>query len=61
MIKACLDSRFGVHSTRAAATSTAVRKGVPIPSTIKSAGWSTATTCQNYIIKALLLVLNHLF
>ena len=51
MIKAGLDSRFGVHSTRAVATSTAVRKGVPIASIIKTAGWSNATTFQKFYHK----------
>ena len=63
MVKAGLDSRFTVvvHSTRAVATSTAVRKEDSIASIIKTAGWSNATTFKNYIIKALLLVQNYLF
>ena len=53
MIKASLDSRFGVHSMRAVATSTAVRKGVPIASIIKTAGWSNATTFQKFYHKSI--------
>ena len=52
MIKAGLDSRFSVHSTRAVATSTAVRKGVLITYIIKTAGWSNATTFQKFYHKS---------
>ena len=61
MIKAGLDSRFGVHSTRAVATSTAVRKGVRIASIIKQPVGPMLQNFKNSITKALLLVLNHLF
>ena len=53
MVKAGLDSRFGVHSTRAVATSTAVRKGVSIASIIKTAGWSNATIFKKIYHKSI--------
>lgn len=46
MLKAGIKKQFGVHSTRAAATSAAKMKGVPITSIIKTAGWSNARTFE---------------
>lgn len=41
--------QFGAHSCRAASTSAAAAKGVPIDTIMKSAGWSSAKTfCRFY-------------
>lgn len=51
MLKAGIKKQFGVHSTRAAATSAAKMKGVPITSIIKTAGWSNARTFERFYHK----------
>lgn len=53
MLKAGVKKQFGVHSTRAAATSAAKMKGVPITSIIKTAGWSNARTFERFYHKDL--------
>jgi len=39
-----IDQRFRPHSTRHAVTSTALRKGADLPTILKAAGWSQAST-----------------
>ena len=53
MLKAGIDKQFGTHSTKAAATSAAKLKGVPINSIIKTAGWSNAKTFERFYHKPL--------
>lgn len=42
---------FKPHSTRAASTSAASRKGVPLETTMAAAGWSTEFTFATYYKK----------
>ena len=44
---------FKPHSTRAAATSAALRKGVPLIDILKVAGWSKETTFARFFIISL--------
>ena len=44
---------FKPHSTRAAATSAALRKGVPVSDILKVAGWSKETTFARFYNKPL--------
>ncbi|MCG8113599.1 MAG: tyrosine-type recombinase/integrase [Candidatus Thiodiazotropha taylori] len=53
MLKAGIKKQFGVHSTRAASTSAARAKGVPIASIIKTAGWSNARTFEKFYHRTL--------
>ena len=48
MIKSGLESYYGPHSTRAAATSKAKQVGVDIGTIIKTAGWSNAKTFAKF-------------
>lgn len=49
--EAGIDSSFGAHSTRAASTSKASLKGVPLDIIIKTAGWSNAKTFAQFYQK----------
>ena len=51
MLKAGISDTFKPHSTRAASTSYAFYKGVPLTDIIKSAGWSNAATFAKYYKK----------
>ena len=51
MLKAGIKKQFGVHSTRAASTSAAKSKGVPMASIIQTAGWSNAETFEKFYHK----------
>ena len=44
LLECGIDQRFRPHSTRHAATSTALRKGADLPTILKAAGWSQAST-----------------
>ena len=44
----CLHFSFKPHSTRAAATSAAMRKGVPVSDILKVAEWSKETTFARF-------------
>ena len=48
LCKAGIDRCFTSHSTRAAASSMAKLKGVPLPTIMKSAGWSNAKTFARF-------------
>lgn len=51
MSKAGIDPKFGAHSTRAVATSTAKQRGVPLNVIAKTAGWSNARTFARFYDK----------
>lgn len=51
MLKAGINQRFGVHSTRAASTSTARLAGVPLNTIIRTAGWKNAGTFAKFYNK----------
>ena len=53
MLKVGIKKQFGVHSTRAAATSAAMMKGVPLASILKTAGWSNARSFEKFYHKKL--------
>ena len=53
MIKAGLNNRFGVYSTRAASTSAARLNGVSLPIIIKTAGWKNVQTFARYYHKTI--------
>lgn len=53
LCKAGIDRCFTSHSTRAAASSMAKLKGVPLQSIMKSAGWSNAKTFAKFYDKPL--------
>ena len=53
LCKAGIDRCFTSHSTRAAASSMAKLKGVPLPTIMKSAGWSNAKTFARFYDKPL--------
>lgn len=52
MLKAGINKQFGAHSTRAAATSAARLKGVPLLSIVKKAGWSNARMFEKFYHKS---------
>ena len=49
MLQAGINKQFGVHSTRAVATSTVKMKGVPIETIMKTAGWTNAKTFNFFL------------
>ena len=51
MRKAGIQKHYGVHSTRAAATSAAKQKGLPISTIIQTAGWANARTFEKFYHK----------
>ena len=51
MLKAGIKKPFWVHSTRAASTSVATSKRVPMASIIQTAGWSNAKTFEKFYHK----------
>ena len=51
MRQAGITDKFKPHSTRAASTSAALEKGVPLLDIIKTAGWSNAKTFAKYYHK----------
>ena len=51
MSKAGVNQSFGVHSTRAAASSAAKLAGVPLNTIIKTAGWKNAATFAKFYHK----------
>ena len=52
MKKAGIDTEsFKPHSTRAASTSAALRKGIPLETTMAAAGWSAECTFATYYKK----------
>ena len=53
MNSAGIDTVFKPHSTRAAASSAAKRKQVPLPEILAAAGWSSEKTFQMYYNKPL--------
>lgn len=55
MLKAGIKKHFGVHSTRATATSAARQKGVPITSIVKTAGWANARTFDRFYHKEIIV------
>ena len=44
-------NQFGAHSCRAASTSLAAEKGVPMDTIMKAAGWSSENTYTKYYSK----------
>ena len=52
MVKAGINQQFGAHSTRAASTSAARQRGVPISVILKTAGWSNAGTFDRFYHKS---------
>lgn len=54
MKKAGIEEIFKPHSTRAAATSQAYNKGVPLSDIIKTAGWSNAKTFATFYQKEIM-------
>ena len=51
MLQAGIKKQFGVHSTRAAAISTAKMKGVPNGTIIQTAGWANSRTFSKFYRK----------
>lgn len=54
LIQAGIDPSFTCHSTRAASTSFARKKGIPIETIQKSAGWSNARTFHTFYFKPII-------
>jgi hypothetical protein len=54
LFKAGVAKHYGAHSTRAASTSAARLRGVPISSIIKTAGWTNANTFQKFYDKTII-------
>ncbi len=48
MVNAGIGEQYGVHSTRAAATSAARLAGVPLSTIIRTAGWKNARTFARF-------------
>ena len=46
--------RFGPHSVRAASTSFAKEKGIPLSTIMEAAGWKNAGTFQKFYSKVIL-------
>ena len=54
LLKAGVSTNYKAHSTRAAATSFAYEKGVPLKDIIKTAGWSNEKTFAKYYNKPII-------